>query len=315
MSIAPGAPVVAAAVVAAAAAAAAAAGTTVTVAAGTAAGTAVDGAAGTDAGGTAAAGTAAAAAAGTGAAGVVTAAGTPAATGTAVGAAVAALPVGEYGLGWREVGLNPSPRGHGLSICCVMGSGRLQGLLWRGIGLPDGLSGRTYSNEGGGRRRVWPARCLVGDAGWAGIQQRCKPGLYPGGVPRARRTMRRAPGPIGFRCRRWRANPVSIDSSSTYRGCSPNGHHPSSDLAVVVHLPSLVHVAAAAVAAVAAAVRLPSLDHVAAAARLPSLDHAAAAADGLPSVQHHLSLNPLRRPYSVRGWGISRVHLTQRHQS
>ena len=175
--------------------------------------------------------------------------------------------------------LSSSQRGPGLSICCVVGLGRLQGLLWHGIGLPGGLSGRTYSNEGGGLRRVWPARRLAGDADWAGIQQRCKSGQYPGGVSRAQRTMRRAPGPSGFRCRRWRANPVSIDSSSTYRGYSPNGHHPSSDLAVVVvHLPSLGHVAAAATA-----VRLPSLDHVAV---------AAAAAHGLPSVQQHLSESP-----------------------
>ena len=81
-------------------------------------------------------------------------AGIPAVAGIAVDAAVTALPVGEYGLGWGEVGLSSSPRGPGLSKCCLVGSGPLQRLLWRGIGLPGGLSGRTYSNEGGGRRRV-----------------------------------------------------------------------------------------------------------------------------------------------------------------
>ena len=150
----------------------------------------------------------------------------------------------------------------------------------------------------------------------AALYRRSKPGRCPSGpTKRASPTCGRD-WPLSLACgscfRRF---------SSTCRGCSPNGHLPSSDLAVVVaHLPSLGHVVAAAAVA---AVRLPSLDNVvvavvaaAAAARLPSLDHVAAAtAVGLPSVQYHVSLNHLRRPYSVQGWGISRVHLTRRHQS
>ena len=125
-----------------------------------------------------------------------------------------------------------------------------------------------------------------------------------------------SPFDSGFRFRR---------SSSTCRGCSPQGHLPSSDLAVVVaQLPRLGHVAASDAAAtaapaaaaarllsldhvaVAAAAYLPSLDHVgagagagAAAARLRSLDQAgAAAAVWFPSVQDNLSPN---LPCYVRG--------------
>ena len=96
----------------------------------------------------------------------------------------------------------------------MVGSGRLRGSLLRGIGLPGGLSGHAYSNEGGGRRRGCPVQRPAVDVGLGGYPA----ALYdqcPGDVPRALQSERLVPAAMIGR-RRWIVHSAYADSSSSF---------------------------------------------------------------------------------------------------
>ena len=126
-----------------------------------------------------------------------------------------------------------SPRGPGSSIRCVVGLGRLPVSRWRGIQRPSDLSGRTATASWAEISGVEPWFSALRSTQVGGVSGSVMYTINAGGVSLEPSKASRVPAAMTRRRRR-RADPASADSSSTFHRCSPNGHLPRSDLAVVV---------------------------------------------------------------------------------